>query len=134
MPTPPLPALTIAQALPRTADVLVVGRTETGLREVPEAVERAFAKRYGTSVAEMAAVVGAKSNEDHTRILPPAGDGPRILVVGLGSDEPSPEDLRRAAGVGVRQAGKLAEDGHLSVAVSLGGTEPEEAQAEAESQ
>ncbi len=132
MPTPLLPALTIARALPRTADVLVVGRTETGVRAVPDPVERAFAKRFGTSVAEMAAVVGAKATEDHTRTLPPAGDGPRIVVVGLGSDEPSPEDLRRAAGAGVRQAGKLAENGHLSVVVSLGSTEPEEAQAVAE--
>ena len=132
MPTPSLPALTIERALPRNADVLVVGRTEGGVREVPEAVERAFAKKYGTSVAEMAAVVGAKATEGHTRTLPAAGDGPRILVVGLGGDEPSPEDLRRAAGVGVRQAGKMAENGHLSVAVSLGSTEPEQAQAVAE--
>jgi leucyl aminopeptidase len=130
--TPPLPALTIARALPRTADVLVVGRTDTGVREVPDAVERAFAKRYGTSVAEMATVVGAKATEGHTRTLPAAGDGPRIVVVGLGDDEPNPEDLRRAAGVGVRQASKLAENGHLSVAVSLGTTEPEQAQAVAE--
>jgi leucyl aminopeptidase len=132
VPTPSLPALTIAPALPRTVDVLVVGRTDAGVRNVPEVVERAFAKKYGTSVAEMAAVVGAKSTEGHTRTLPAAGDGPRIVVVGLGGDEPGPEDLRRAAGVGVRQAGKLAENGHLSVAVSLGSTEPEQAQAVAE--
>jgi leucyl aminopeptidase len=132
VPTPPLPALTIARALPRTADVLVVGRTDAGVREVPDAVERAFTKRYGTSVAEMATVVGAKSDEGHTRTLPAAGDGPRIVVVGLGTDDPTPEDLRRAAGVGTRQAAKLAENGHLSVAVSLGGTEPEQAQAVAE--
>jgi leucyl aminopeptidase len=132
VPTPSLPALTIARALPRTADVLVVGRTHAGLREVPDAVERAFVKRYGTSVAEMAAVVGAKASEGHTRTLPAAGDGPRIVVVGLGSDEPAPEDLRRAAGIGVRQAGKLAENGHLSVVVSLGSAEPDQAQAVAE--
>jgi leucyl aminopeptidase len=132
VPTPSLPALTIARSLPRTADVLVVGRTDAGLREVPDAVERAFAKRYGTSVAEMAAVVGAKATEGHTRTLPAAGDGPRIVVVGLGGNEPAPEDLRRAAGTGVRQAGKLAENGHLSVVVSLGSAEPEQAQAVAE--
>jgi leucyl aminopeptidase len=132
VPTPPLPALTIARELPRATDVLVVGRTDAGVREVPEAVESAFAKRYGTSVAEMATVVGAKSTEGHTRTLPAAGDGPRIMVVGLGTDDPTPEDLRRAAGVGVRQAGKMSENGRLSVAVSLGSTEPEQAQAVAE--
>ena len=132
MPIPPLPALTITRTLPRAVDVLVVGRTDAGVREVPDAVERAFAKRYGTSVAEMATVVGAKSTEDHTRTLPGAENGLRIVVVGLGSDEPSPEDLRRAAGVGVRQAAKLVENGHLSVAVCFGSTEPEQAQAVAE--
>jgi leucyl aminopeptidase len=124
--------LTIARAVPQNTDVLVVGRTETGVRHVPDVVEREFGKRYGTSVAEMAAVVGAKAEEGHTRTLPAAGDGPRIVVVGLGSDEPGPEDLRRAAGVGVRQAGTLAQNGRLSVAVSLGSTEPEQAQAVAE--
>ena len=31
--------------VPQNADVLVVGRTETGVRDVPDAVEREFAKR-----------------------------------------------------------------------------------------
>ena len=47
MPTPLLPTLTIARELPVKADVLVVGLTDAGLREVPEPTGRAFAKRYG---------------------------------------------------------------------------------------
>ena len=132
MPTPLLPTLTIARELPVKADVLIVGLTDAGLREVPEPTGRAFAKRYGTSVAEMAVSLGAKSAAGHTRTLPAAGDGPRIVVVGIGGDDPSPEDLRRAAGAGVHQAAGLADDARLSVAVSLGGTEPEQAQAVAE--
>jgi leucyl aminopeptidase len=131
VPTPLLPTLTIARELPAKADVLIVGLTEAGLRDVPEATERAFAKRYGTSVAEMAVSLGAKATAGHTRTLP-AADGPRIVVVGIGADEPSPEDLRRAAGAGVRQAAGLAESARLSVVLSLGGTEPEQAQAVAE--
>ncbi len=53
-------------------------------------------------------------------------------MVGLGSDEPTPEDLRRAAGEGVHHAAALAGDATLSVAVSFGTSEPEQVQAVAE--
>ena len=48
-----LPPLVIAKSVPRNADVLVVGMSETGVREVPDAIGRAFAKRFGISVREM---------------------------------------------------------------------------------
>jgi len=80
VPTPLLPTLTIARELPVKADVLVVGLTDAGLREVPEPTGRAFAKRYGTSVAEMAVSLGAKSAAGHTRTLPAAGDGPFTIA------------------------------------------------------
>jgi leucyl aminopeptidase len=127
-----LPPLTIAKSIPRNTDVLVVGMSETGVREVPEAIVRTFAKRFGVSVAEMAISLGAKSSADSKRTLPAAGDGPRIVVVGLESVEPSAEDLRRAAGVGVRHAASLSETGGLSVAVSLGIASSEQLAAVAE--
>ena len=111
MPTRMLPSLAIAKSVPRNADVLVVGMTETGVREVPEAIARAFAKRFGVSVGEMATSLGAKAAADSKRTLPAAGDGPRIVVVGLDSEQPNAEDLRRAAGAGVRHAASLAEIG-----------------------
>jgi len=83
MPTRMLPSLAIAKSVPRNADVLVVGMTETDVREVPEALARAFAKRFGVSVGEMATSLGAKVAADSKRTLPAAGDGPRIVVVGL---------------------------------------------------
>ena len=133
MPTPPLPALAIATTVPRGTDVLVVGLAEDGLRTVPPAVEKAFRKRFGTSVEEMAASVGAKSTAGHHRTLPPV-DGLSVVVVGL--DEHAAgnvgEALRRAAGEGVRQAGSLAGDRTVSVAVSLGSATVEELQAVAE--
>ena len=88
--------------------------------------------RYGMSVAEMAPAWARASRPTHRRTLPAAGRGPRIVVVGFGADDPTPEDLRRAAGAGVRQAAGLADGRPLSVAVSLGTGEPEEAQAVAE--
>ena len=132
MPTPPLPSLAITRTLPRTVDVLVVGFAESGVREVPEPVAREFTNRYGTSVSEMATSLGASVKADHRRTLPASGRYPRIVVVGLGSDDPTPEELRRAAGAGVRHAAGLADGRSLSVAVSLGTGEPEEAQAVAE--
>lgn len=132
MPTRMLPSLAIAKSVPRNADVLVVGISETGVREVPEAIARAFEKRFGVSVGEMATSLGAKTNADSKRTLPAAGDGPRIVVVGFDSEQPNAEDLRRAAGAGVRHAASLVEIGSLSVAVSLGTAGPEQLVAVAE--
>jgi leucyl aminopeptidase len=127
-----LPPLTIAKSVPRNADVLVVGMSEAGVREVPETIARAFAKRFGVSVSEMATSLGAKASADSKRTLPAAGDGPRIVVVGLDSEEPSAEELRRAAGAGVRHAASLTGNGGLSVAVSLGIASSEQLAAVAE--
>ena len=132
MPARMLPPLVIAKSVPRNADVLVVGMSETGVREVPDAIARAFAKRFGISVREMATSLGAKASADSKRTLPAAADGPRIVVVGLESEQPSAEDLRRAAGAGVRHAASLTESGGLSLAVSLGPASPEQLTAVAE--
>ncbi|HEY5821025.1 MAG TPA: leucyl aminopeptidase [Propionibacteriaceae bacterium] len=132
MPTLLLPTLAIARTLPRSTDVLVVGLGETGLRQVPDAVERAYGKRFGISVAEMATSLGAKPETGRHRTLPAAGDGPRIVVIGLGTGEPTPEDLRRAAGEAIRYVSGLAGEATLSAAISFGTTEPEQVQAVAE--
>ena len=133
MPTRTLPTLAIAKAVPRNVDVLVVGLSESGTREVPETIAAAFSRRFGLSIGEMATSLGAKQAADSKRTLPAAGDGPRIVVVGLGSsEEPSAEDLRRAAGTGVRHAASLAEADKLSVAISLGTESAEQVTAVAE--
>ncbi|MGH3339576.1 MAG: M17 family peptidase N-terminal domain-containing protein, partial [Propionibacteriaceae bacterium] len=132
MPTRMLPPLAIAKSVPRNADVLVVGMSEAGVREVPDAIARSFSKRFGVSVEEMAVPLGAKPDSDSKRTLPAAGGGPRIVVVGLGSERPN-EDLRRAAGAGVRHAASLAtNNAGLSVAVSLGTASSEQLAAVAE--
>ena len=132
MPMPPLPSLTVVRTPPRSLDVLVVGYTGEGLREVPSTVGAAFTKRFGTTPAQMAATLGAKPGDDHVVTLPAAGGGPRIVVVGLESAQPTTEDLRRSAGAGVRHAAGMAEATSLSVAVALGSTDPGQAQAVAE--
>ena len=69
MPTRKLPPLVIAKASLEMPTYSVVGMSETGVREVPEAVARAFAKRFGVSVAEMATSIGAKPTADSKRTL-----------------------------------------------------------------
>jgi leucyl aminopeptidase len=129
VPTPVLPSLRLSKALAPNTDVLVVGLGESGALGVPEALDKAYAKKFSSSVAQMAALLGAKSKAGTIAVLPAAGDGPRIVVVGVGDGDPTPEDLRRAAGAGVRQAASLAEAATLSVAVALAATEPEQLQA-----
>ncbi|HEY9471479.1 MAG TPA: leucyl aminopeptidase [Propionibacteriaceae bacterium] len=126
MPSRMLPSLTIAKAMPRNVDVLVVGLSDGKIWGVPEPVAKAFTKRFGIPVGDMATSLGAKSSADTKRTLPAAGDGPRIVVVGLGSDQPSAEDLRRAAGAGVRHAASLAESQNLTLAVSLGAADSDQ--------
>ncbi len=132
MPTPPLPTLALATSLPRGPVVLVVGLGATGVQGVPAAVDKAYAKSYGTDVATIAASVGATAKAGRTRTLPPAGDV-RVVVVGLGEpgdDEAAAAALRDAAATAVRYAGGLAEGSEpegrgraanpLSVVVALG--------------
>jgi leucyl aminopeptidase len=134
VPSRTLPSLAITKALPRHVDVLVVGLSESGAREVPKIIGSAFQKRFGMSVTEMATSLGAKTSADSKRTLPAADGAPRIVVVGLGPELPSAEDLRRAAAAGVRQAASLADvdADALSIAVSLGSDDAEELSAVAE--
>ena len=132
MPIPALPKITIESSLPRNTDLLIVGYRPEGVVGVPAEVDQEYRNRLGRSVSELAAGVGAKAAVDHTRNLPSVGDGPGLLVVGLGEDDPTPEDLRRAAGAGVRHAAGHLESESISVAVSLGAEESETLTAVAE--
>nr|WP_239579885.1 leucyl aminopeptidase [Microlunatus panaciterrae] len=127
-----MPPLTFSRTVPNDADVLIIGLGGSGVVGVPDGVEKDYAKRYGVALAEMAKSLGAKAAADNCQAIPGIAGGPRILVVGIGETEPTPEDLRRAAGAGVRSAAGLADDEALGVAVSLGATEPETVRAVAE--
>ena len=131
MPVPSLPTLTVAKAPDRSATALVVGYGADGVVGAPAGLDREYEKRLGLGVSALAASVGAKAEAGHTRTLPAVGDWPVVVVVGLGPETPTPEDLRQAAGAGVKQAGKQG-DGGVNVAVALGADEPETVQAVAE--
>ncbi len=127
MPAPSPLSVSVAKTLPRGIDVVVVGLADDGLRGVPDDLGTRFSKRFGVSVAEMARSLGAKPAAGSARTLPSAGDGPRIVVVGLGTGRIGLEQLRRAAGEGVRSVASLAEVTTLSAAISLGTSGPDEA-------
>jgi leucyl aminopeptidase len=120
MPTPPLPTLTIARSAPRNVDVLVVGLSPQGPVGVPADIEQMYTNRFMAGVGDLARSIGAKSEVGSRHTLPAAGHGPRVVVVGVGSGDSGLDDLRQAAGTGVRHASSLADDTELSVAVSLG--------------
>lgn len=132
MPIPSLPTLRLTPTLPAQTDVLVVGLAEGGSLGVPEALDQTYAAQLGLGVGGLAMSLGAKSKAGSFAVLPPLGTGPRLVVVGVGEGTPTPEDLRRAAAVGVRQATAMGEDAALTVTVSLPGDEPEELRGVAE--
>ena len=119
-----LPAITAATALPKDADALVVGLAEASggpvLVGVGDELEKAWAKRQSTSLLAAAQQVGASTKVGATVTLPGA---PLVVVTGLGGVDVTPEQVRRAAGSGVRAA--AATGVGLRVAVSFDAVEPE---------
>ncbi len=123
-----LPPLSLASASPLDADAVVIGLADGAsapvLVGVSDQLEKRVAKQLGRPLLEVAISLGAKTKPGGTVALP-GPDGSRIVVVGLGDLDVTPEQVRRAAGNGVRHAASLAGEGSVSVAVSLDAVEPE---------
>ncbi|MBA3529109.1 MAG: hypothetical protein H0T91_07365, partial [Propionibacteriaceae bacterium] len=54
MPIPTVPSLRLSKVVPTNTDVLVVGLVDQAAVGVPDAIDKAYAKRFGVRVAEMA--------------------------------------------------------------------------------
>ncbi len=123
-----LPAIGLTTGIPKDCDVVVVGLAESSkapvLVGVPDEVDRAFTRQFGRSIHELATALGAKAKPGKSVVLPGL-ERTRFVVVGLGDIDVTPEQVRSAAGTGVRVASGLAEDTPLTVAVSLDAVEPE---------
>lgn len=121
-----LPPITAASGLPKDADVLVIGLAEASTGPVlvgaGEDLAKTWAKRHGAALLASAQQVGATTKVGATVTLPGA---PAVVVTGLGGVDVTPEQVRRAAGSGVRAASATAGDRHLKVAVSMDAVEPE---------
>ena len=123
-----LPALTLATSCPKDADAVVFGVAESSgapvLVGVPDQLERRVAKQFDRPLLEVALGLGAAAKPGTTAVLP-GPDGCRLVAVGLGDIDVTPEQVRRAAGNGVRAAAGLAAERGLRVAVCLDAVEPE---------
>ena len=90
----------------------------------PDQLDKRVNKQFGTSLLDLARSLGADTKPG-TTVLLPGPDGQRVVVVGLGEIDVTPEQVRRAAGTAVRKAGELAGDQGVKVAVWLDVVEPE---------
>ena len=108
VPNAALPSITAAASLPKEADLLVVGLADASdgpvLVGVPDELDKAWAKRHGTSLLASAQSMGGAAKPGTTAVLP---------------GEPA------AAGNAVRAAAKVAGDRTLAVALSFEAIEPE---------
>ena len=123
-----LPALTLATSCPRDADVVVFGVAESSgtpvLVGVPDELDQRTAKQVGQPLLAVARGLGADAKPGSTTVLP-GTDGGRLIAVGLGDADVTPEQVRRAAGNGVRAAAGLNAERPLRVAICLDAVEPE---------
>lgn len=120
-----LPQLSRVKAVPAKTDALVVALTGDGDKtevRLPNGLARSFEKKFGSSAAEVVAELGGKPKPGSVTLLPGI-NGQRLVIVGLGSDAPSPATLRTAAGAAARAVSGLS--GVRRVAVALPADEPE---------
>ena len=120
-------SVSLSKSVPRDADAVIVGLTHVSgtpaLVDLPSAVEKDLTKRWGSSPLAVALDLGAKTTSGTTVILPTAGV--RLVVVGLGEVDVTPEQVRRAVAGGVRALAKLEPASPLHVVISLDLVEPE---------
>ncbi|MGC3953975.1 MAG: leucyl aminopeptidase [Propionicimonas sp.] len=124
---PNLPAISLVNA-PGKDDVLIVGLATTAGSEVlvglPDDTTAALAKAYGRPPADVVRDLGGSAKNADTVLLPGLA-GQRLIVVGLGDIDVSPEQVRRAAGAALRVASGLPAQRPLSVSLSLDAIEPQ---------
>ena len=122
-----LPSVTVDKTASKQADVVVVGlaSTSNGTALVGDVgdLDKSFARHTGSTVLALAEAVGAKPELGHTVVL--ANPDLRVVVVGLGEVDASPEQVRRATGSALRVAADLPDAPH-TVAVTLDTADPEQ--------
>ena len=130
------PNLNLSTSLPKRTDAVLLGMATINQDEpalvgtVPD-LDKAYQKAFGTSIAAMATAMGAGAKEGTVTSLPGV-DGTRILVVGLGDADVTPDGVRNAVGSGLRKVAALEDVEGLAVAVSLELSDPELIQAAGE--
>lgn len=128
MPTTDVPPITLSASVPRQLDALVVGLAEASDAEIliglPEDVAKSLSKTTGLEPIALARRFGASAKPGRTALL--AGPaGLRVVVVGVGPIDVTPEQVRRAVGAAVRLVAGLPASAPQVVAISLETAEPQ---------
>lgn len=150
MPTSRTRDIQLSRTLPRTADIVIAGLTADGAVGLPDSIATALKKQHGTTAAELAETMGGSTTPLTTTVLR-TPDGRRIVLVRLATEaaaaaEPTRaapaapgqevlEQLRRAAGAGVRTASGLPGRSHnhrVEIAVGFDRHDPAEIRATGE--
>lgn len=121
-------SVTLSKSVPKDADVVLVGLTEVSgsaaLVDLAGDLEKEVTRRFGVSPLALALDLGAKTKPGSVTVLPRSGSV-RLVVVGLGDVDVTPEQVRRAVGNGVRAVARLEPEAPVHLAVSLDLAEPE---------
>lgn len=120
-----LPHIARVKAVPSNADAVIVpltGSADSVELSLPGNLGKGYDKRFGVSATELATSLGAKPKLGSVTLVPGLG-GQRLVVVGMGADEPSPSSVRHAAGAAARAITSLPQV--RRVAVALPAAEPE---------
>ena len=128
------PDLKLSAAIEGSADVVVLGLADVAGRptlvgSTPE-LEKAARRTLPTRITELAVALGASTTLGSTVVLPPCPQ--RIVVVGLGDADVTPDRLRRALGSALRTVADQPGAEGLTVSISLDISDPELVQAAAE--
>ncbi|RMB59635.1 leucyl aminopeptidase [Tessaracoccus antarcticus] len=128
------PNLSLSKNIERDADIVVLGLTAVGgeptLVGATSDLEKSYQKAFGTPLRTLALALGGLTRLEATVVLPPANQ--RVVIVGLGDADVTPDQLRRAVGAALRAASKIPDAVGLKVSVSLELAGPELVQAAAE--
>lgn len=129
-----VPELVSTSTISQRTDAVVVGAVAGDdvplLVGVPTEVKRGWRRQFGVPIQALAADLGATGEAGTVTVLPT--NGYRIVVVGLGEDAGSAEQLRRSVGAGVRALAGRKDADNLTVAVSLDASTPDAVRAIAE--
>ncbi|HEY3337443.1 MAG TPA: leucyl aminopeptidase [Propionicimonas sp.] len=122
------PPISLSPAVGKDPGILVVGLAETSEGDIliglPDDLGKSFTKTLGADVATIARQLGGSSKAGKT-VLVAGPSGWRIVVVGVGPIDVTPEQVRRAAGAAVRLVAGLPASAPHAVTVSLETAEPQ---------
>lgn len=106
----------------------MVGMAQTVDGEIllglPDEVAAGLRRGLGSKVLELVSRMGGSAKPGNA-VLIPGPDGLRLVVVGMGPLDVTAEQVRRAAGVGLRLAGALPGSAPHKVTISLQISEPD---------